>query len=42
MAGRGDRRHHVTGARIYLVDAGFCDLIQVLAVEGGAGVACSI
>ncbi len=39
VAGRRDRRHHVAGGGIDLVDARLGDLIEVLAVEGGAGVA---
>ena len=39
VAGRRDRRHHVAGGGIDLVDARFGDLVEVRAVEGGAGVA---
>ncbi len=39
MAGRRDRRHHVAGGGIDLVDARLGDLVEVRAVEGGAGVA---
>src|SRR5262245_65608788 len=39
VSGRRDRRHHLAGGGIDLVDARLGDLIEVLAVEGGAGVA---
>jgi len=39
VTGRRDRCHHVAGGRIDLVDARFGDLIEVRAVESGAGVA---
>ena len=38
MAGRRDRRHYLAGGGIDLVDARFGDLVEVRAVEGGAGV----
>ena len=38
-AGRGDRRHDGAGGGIDLVDARFGDLVEVRAVERGAGVA---
>ena len=42
VAGRRDRRHHRAGGRIDLVDARGGDLVQVRAVEGGAGIAGAI
>src|SRR5207244_11153834 len=39
VAGRRDRRHHVAGVGIDLIDAPFGDLVEVRAVEGGTGVA---
>jgi hypothetical protein len=39
VAGRGDGRHHVAAGRIDLVDASLGDLVQVGAIERGAGVA---
>jgi hypothetical protein len=39
FAGRGDRCQDVAGGRIDLVDAGLGDLVEVGAVERGAGVA---
>ena len=39
VAGRRDRRQHVAGGGIDLVDARLGDLVEVRAVEGGAGVA---
>ena len=42
VAGRRDRRYDVARGRIDLVDARLCDLVEVLAVECGAGVASAI
>jgi hypothetical protein len=39
VAGRRDRRHDVAGGGIDLVDARFGDLVEVLAIEGGARIA---
>ena len=39
LAGRGDRREHVARLRIDLVDARLGDLVEMRAVERGAGVA---
>ncbi len=39
LAGRGNRGHHAAGGGIDLVDARLGDLVEVLAVERGAGVA---